>query len=322
MDLLANLRTSLDTLPQGAHSSGLRAVLVHIEAAYRHLGRAEGAEADESAYTDAIYRCNQAFEGGVKEAYRVLTGDDPSKKTIYDIEKHLEKNSVFRDRVLSLFTNYRTEWRNKSTHDYTLDFDGPEAFLAIVSISGFTKLLIDQVSRSLKNSEASDTTGATKVPSSPEAESWNLLSRVAYLSQKFCCSDVAEATPPQKFVLQLAQFLSLNIKDSLVEVEPQLATDRRYRPDLVLRHKGRPLIIETKQGNAESMIDRALVQLDGYMGGLRTNQALLVSRSKSPKADYRFYDFHIDTISRVLAVLPKTEDYEEATLPVQDLEPR
>jgi len=148
MDLIATLRERIDRLEEGEYIPGLRAVLLHIETAFRHLSRGKG-ESDDTAFTDAIYRTNQAFEGSIKEAYRVLAGKDPSKKTPFEIEGYLEENGVFRYRVLKQFTNYRTEWRNPSIHDYKLDFDESEAFLAIVSVAAFACLLLDEITERL-----------------------------------------------------------------------------------------------------------------------------------------------------------------------------
>jgi len=148
MDILEMVRAQVATLSEGPHSVGLKSVVRHIDAAHRHLARGQEQQ-DDSAFTDAIYRTNQAFEGSIKEAYRVLAEKDPQKTTPYNIEAYLQKNGLFRQRVLSQFTNYRTEWRNPSTHDYNLDFDEDEAFLAIVSVSAFAKLLIDQISERL-----------------------------------------------------------------------------------------------------------------------------------------------------------------------------
>jgi hypothetical protein len=142
MDLLEVIKKQLDHLPQGPHSPGLGSVLRHIEVAYRHLSRGES-QADDSAFTDAIYRTNQAFEGSIKEAYRVLAEKNPASTTPFQIEQYLEDRKVFPSRVLTQFTNYRTQWRNPSTHDYNLDFGATEAFLAIVSVSAFAKLLVD-----------------------------------------------------------------------------------------------------------------------------------------------------------------------------------
>ena len=90
MDLVDTLRTKIDVLGDGDYLPGLRAVLLHIETAFRHLSRGQATD-DDTAFTDAIYRTNQAFEGSVKEAYRVLAGHDPAKKRPYEIESYLER---------------------------------------------------------------------------------------------------------------------------------------------------------------------------------------------------------------------------------------
>ncbi|GJQ50946.1 MAG: hypothetical protein HKUEN01_33320 [Candidatus Kuenenia stuttgartiensis] len=100
---------------------------------------------DNYLYNDVVYGCNQAFEGSLKEAYGIITGDDPNKIMPHQIEKYFEQNSVLRECVLTLFTNHRMAWRNKSTHDYKLYFSEHEAFLAIVNISEFIKILLDQM---------------------------------------------------------------------------------------------------------------------------------------------------------------------------------
>lgn len=78
MDLVEALRSKIFALQEGDYSPGLKAVILHIETAFGHLSRGQTKD-KETAFTDAIYRTNQAFEGSIKEAYRVLTGKDPSK---------------------------------------------------------------------------------------------------------------------------------------------------------------------------------------------------------------------------------------------------
>ncbi len=148
MNLFAILRSRIDSLPEGDQSLGWMAVLRHLEIAFNHYSRGQRNDED-SAFTDVIYRTNQAFEGGIKEAYRVLAGQDPTHKRPFDIENYLDSNTVFRPRVLAHFTNYRKEWRNPSAHDHRLDFDESEAFLAIVSVSAFACLLIDEISEKI-----------------------------------------------------------------------------------------------------------------------------------------------------------------------------
>jgi hypothetical protein len=65
MDFVDTLRKKIEVLEDGEYVPGLKAVLLHIETAFRHLSRGQDAD-DETAFTDAIYRTNQAFEGSVK----------------------------------------------------------------------------------------------------------------------------------------------------------------------------------------------------------------------------------------------------------------
>jgi len=117
MNLVEILRSRVADLSHGDYVVGLKAVLQHIEVAESHLERGK-ATSEETAFTDAIYRTNQAFEGSLKEAYRVLTGKNPAKETTNKIEQYLQEQNVLRHRVLAQLTNYRREWRNPSTHDY------------------------------------------------------------------------------------------------------------------------------------------------------------------------------------------------------------
>ncbi|RYD66388.1 MAG: hypothetical protein EOP84_31215 [Verrucomicrobiaceae bacterium] len=189
MDLQKILETKVESLQAGPHSDGFRAVRIHIDAAVRHLKR--GQADDETAFTDAIYRCNQAFEGSLKEAFRVLAGKDPAKKSIAQIEEFLTSGGVLRTKVLNQLTNYRTAWRNPSTHQYTLDFDEDEALLAIVSVTAFAIVLCDQVVGKLAY-DAAEAVGKT-VPRNEKFGS--LLEQVSKLLIRFGSNVDYKASP-------------------------------------------------------------------------------------------------------------------------------
>jgi hypothetical protein len=162
LDLLKLLKGKAEHFSVSEEDRGVSSVVNHIGVAEKHFEN--GKLGDDYLFNDVVYRSNQAFEGALKEAYRIITGNNPDNITPYKIEKYFEENAVLKDRVLKLFTNYRTEWRNKSTHDYRLYFSEQEAFLAIVSISAFINILFDQMlekraydkeSEELKNNPAS-----------------------------------------------------------------------------------------------------------------------------------------------------------------------
>lgn len=186
MDVQDILDRKIKELPSGPHSDGLRAVKSHIEAAVRHFSRAQS-EGDDTLFTDAIYRCNQAFEGSIKEAYRILAEKDPGKKTSAEIEQFLASGKLLRKKVLDQFTNYRRDWRNPATHDHTLDFDEDEALLAIVSVTVFAIVLCDQIETKIAFDLAAAATPATELISSKDA---SLLDLVTHAVTQFVANHI------------------------------------------------------------------------------------------------------------------------------------
>lgn len=146
MDLLKMIKKQVSSFPAEEQNLGLRSVITHIERAELFLEKGNG-EKDDNFFTDVIYRTNQAFERALKEAYSVLndSASESKRLTPYEIEQYFINNKVLKDRVLEQFTNYRVKWRNPSTHDHKLFFDGSEALLAIMSISVFVHILLKEM---------------------------------------------------------------------------------------------------------------------------------------------------------------------------------
>jgi hypothetical protein len=144
MDLLAQIKQKLTSRENWRGATGIESVVMHIEIAERHHFRAK-TERDEHLYTDVIYRTNHAYEGVLKEAYVLLTGNPAGTRTPFEIEEYFLTSSVLRSRVVDLLKNYRQNWRNPSTHDYQLLFSEQESFLAIVTVSAFVSILLDQM---------------------------------------------------------------------------------------------------------------------------------------------------------------------------------
>jgi hypothetical protein len=145
MNVLKEIEAQINSIKKIDSSTYLDSIFAHIERAefYYNSGMT-----DSNFFNDVIYRSNQAYEGALKESYKVLaekTADEVIRKTPNDIERFFETESIFKERVLQLFKNYRQEWRNKSTHDYKLFFDESEAFIALTSVSSFVHLLLKQI---------------------------------------------------------------------------------------------------------------------------------------------------------------------------------
>jgi hypothetical protein len=134
----------LSVLSEYQGIDGISAAVRHIEVAERYLTRGRD-ERDDDAFNDVIYRTNQAFEGMLKEAYRVLTGSDTAKLSPHQIEQRLLEAKILSQRVNLAVARYRQEWRNPSAHDHTLLFTEQDALLAIVSVSAFAAVLLNQM---------------------------------------------------------------------------------------------------------------------------------------------------------------------------------
>lgn len=237
---------------------GIEAVIHHIEIAETHFERAK--EYGEHLYTDVIYRTNQAFEGALKEAYRVLAAKDPSKQSPFHIEKYFENNKLLKERVLAQFTNYRTEWRNKSTHDYQLFFSSQEAFLAIVSISAFFNILLDQmverysykVEKEELNKESYSLLQRVK-----DFEQLDFLQQCVELLRHFSASLTTEpklmkGLSEYEILGRLCGFISAtapNIK--FTSDKPIYLGSTKRRLDLLLEKGDRAVIVEVKRPSRE-----------------------------------------------------------------------
>lgn len=265
MDLVDTLRNKIQALGDEECVPGLKAVLLHIETAFQHLSRGQE-NGEDTAFTDSIYRTNQAFEGSIKEAYRVLANKDPGRKNPYEIENYLEKNSVFKPRVLSQLTTYRTEWRNPSTHDYKLNFDESEAFLAIVSVSAFSCLLLDQITERVAYNMAqakAERELQAAIESISAARAAGLLEWVAELCLHFLPhSEVDMRSGPARRQAQFIGGLSGYMATAAPELAIQLSpTFVRTGSDFLIAHGDDLVVVETKSRYDSETLRWALTRL-------------------------------------------------------------
>lgn len=281
MNLLEILRARLVDLPDGDYMHGLKAVLQHIEVAGRHLERGHEST-DDTAFTDAIYRTNQAFEGSLKEAFRVLAERDPAGESPYNIENYLQAQNVLRPRVLAQLTNYRREWRNPSTHDYRLDFDEDEALLAIVTVSAFAIVLIDQITERISFEQAK--TAAAEQPM-PIQTPQPLLEKVSTLMEQFTNQfnqTHAERTDVREVEIigALAGFFASAAPELNSQIEGKLVPEKNLRADLLITSGDERLIIEVKRGRYKrNSEDSAIYQVASYMQVSGISQAILFNYS-------------------------------------------
>jgi hypothetical protein len=276
MDLQRLLEQKLADLPPGPHQNGLKAVMAHIEAALRHLKRGQ-ADADSSLFTDVVFRCNQAFEGSVKEAYRVLAKKDPQQTTPFQIEKFMASANLLRKKVLDQFTRYRTEWRNPSTHDYTLDFDEDEALLAIVTVTVFAIVLCDQIDGALAFDAAAASTPTVGVSKAEEEKP--LLEIVTPKVLTFATSLADAATPDSAASIRqhyyrlegaLGGYLSAELASLPGVIVKQGRTLGGKEADIIIERQKNPsskenLVIELKVTGTTGLLRGGRTQLNAAL---------------------------------------------------------
>lgn len=144
MDIALEINNRIKELEVHASISGIIAASKHIHLAESHYKRGITDEAFDN-FNDVIYRCNQAFEGMLKEAYLIITSTTDRKISPYIIESYFNNNSVLKPRVMELIKNYRQDWRNTSTHDHTVEFNADEAMIAISNVSSFAFILLGNI---------------------------------------------------------------------------------------------------------------------------------------------------------------------------------
>lgn len=283
MDLLKLIKDKCNSFSDTEIFQGLESVISHIEIAERHLEI--GKMGDDYLFTDVIYRTNQAFEGSLKEAYGVLAGDKSKNLTPHKIEQYLEQNNLLKERVLSLFTNYRTEWRNKSTHDYELYFTEQEAFLAIINICAFFNILLDQIIEKKAYDQEKIKLSKSKILTDVPIEDLNLIEQISQLLVKFsndAPSKMVGTSMPRYFEKTLSGALAayLNSADEKVEVITQYKisdASRRFIADMLVKKGKRLLLIEIKAPIKfnDNMLHHGREQLFSYMGASGITEGIL-----------------------------------------------
>jgi hypothetical protein len=291
MDILELIKNQIDeALKVDNTLIGLNSVLTHIERAEFLLKRAIETE-DEHLFTDVIYRTNHSYEGILKEAFEILTTSKAGNKTPYDIESYFLTHSLLNERVIELLKNYRQEWRNPSTHDYNLFFTYNEAFLAIMSISSFLHVFMNQIVEKLyyeKEKEAIKSE-LTKIKKGIEND-YNKLDFIDKVKSIFIAfakrnlNKSIEELRVSRFETEILGSLTGYIetldRKIKIEAEPIIKTDnRRLHPDLILEQSKEKLLVELKISRRDRpfLMNRQIFedQLLSYLIHTQINQGIL-----------------------------------------------
>lgn len=282
MDTLEFLRTKAERLSVLMPKTGIHAVIRHIEIGEQHFSRARD-EGNNDLFSDVIYRANQAFEGSLRESYTILAGKNPGKKKAFELEAYFAKENIFKERVTDLFTNYRTKWRNPSTHDHLASFTESEAFLAILSVTSFAGVLIDQmIERLVFNHEIKRLSKQSKVLSKALSEHAGepFVDRLAialrhFVSQKSLCEVHSEI----ELSANLNAFIT-SIMPSVISFQEAQFNDSQgiIRPDFLISENDHKAVIELKlyQTWNPNLEQAAKNQLRRYMSATDAEVGILL----------------------------------------------
>lgn len=322
MDLVNEIREKLKALESDGSFDGISAAIRHIEVAERHLKRARK-ENEEDFLNDVIYRTNQSFEGMLKEACTVLTGRDGTKLSSYQIEQHLLDQEVFTQRVLDIFTNYRQNWRNPSTHDHKLLFSEQEAFLAIVNISAFAIILLDQIiesvnfKRELEKVERNEETIKKEIKDYKNLRfDEQLISLITAFNNYIKSSEMNLGEIKEIEILGRLQGFLSSLDDSIKIIrEPIISQEKHYRADLVLKKGNEEVIVELKRAWKKGLgFYRALDQMQAYLESGDFNRGILYFYPTETGQEFTIGKIELKFGEKkpyLYIIMPKGKDYKD-----------
>ncbi|ACV63016.1 hypothetical protein Dtox_2197 [Desulfofarcimen acetoxidans DSM 771] len=280
MDFAAIIQDKIKKINAYEKIKGISSVMTHIERALMYFENGVK-KLDDEYFNDVIYRTNQAYEGILKEAYKVFTQRNLNAITPYRIEEYFSENQVFNERVKNLFSEYRKNWRNSSTHDYSLSFTEEEAVLAINTVMSFIYLLINQISEKIAyNKQMSNMAAAFE----------QVMGRVNRLKKEFDeyvidllldftidmkTGDLSSVINEYEIAGKLNAFLNYTASEIYIYRDITVGEKERYRPDFILEQDGKKIILELKRGLALGGEQAAMEQLQVYLEAARLDTGIL-----------------------------------------------
>lgn len=309
MDILKEIESQINQIKRDDHTA-------YLDQIHNHLYRAETyyqhGQSDPHFYNDVIYRSNQAYEGALKEAFKVLaskTEGQLHKTNLHDIENHFAKTKIFKTRVLQLFENYRKEWRNKATHDHNLIFDEKEAFIALVSVSSFVHLLLKQIQEGIafkneQNKIQQDEPALNNLKRIVESTTDTFVERLLNLLKDFSNRNKNIIGSPVFTSIELLGmlhgFLSQVSDDLIIDREPKIEFEGiLFRPDFIFDYAGEKVVLEVKRTAQKTTIQNARMksyidQMVGYLLAANIKSGIIYITKTINKVisfHYEKYDF-------------------------------
>ncbi|RQO30397.1 hypothetical protein DBR32_12570 [Taibaiella sp. KBW10] len=284
MDISSEIKKQINNIKFEDNSVYLDQILNHIDRAEKYYIQGQQ---DEHFFNDVIYRSNQAFEGALKEAYKVLASKEEGElnnTTPYKIETHFKENLIFRERVLQLFENYRQEWRNKSTHDYKIIFNESEAFIALTSVSSFVHLLLKQIQEKLAFNKEQKILQEQKesleqLKRTVLKINITLAEKISRLLNQFIERNeflTKESLTEIEILGMIHGFLSMTNDEFDIVREPKIKINNGIlRPDFIIEYDNEKVILEIKKRFDKQRLESDKEQVLLYLESTEITQGIL-----------------------------------------------
>ncbi|QYN10927.1 hypothetical protein [Pseudomonas aeruginosa] len=173
--------------------------------------------------------------------------------------------------MLDQFTNYRQEWRNPSTHDHKLDFSESEAFLAIVSVTAFSCLLVDEMALQLARDREQESAKllARTIKSKLNFVEGDLWGRVTEALKSYFTLrpvDELESNSYPQWLGSVAGFLSAIFPNAEVLSEAPIGGGKRkIFADVLVKSGGQSVVVEIKNRLNIRTYESMLIQLESVI---------------------------------------------------------
>ncbi len=288
MDMLFEIKRKVSEALPADFFPGIYEVINHLQMAEHYWQEAKGS-IEEYLFTDAVLRANHAFEAALGEAYKLLCNEDPKELTAKQLYKYLDEKNIFKDKEAQTFHRYLKDWEIPSEKDEQLFYSEQEAMLAILNVSAFFLILVEQIIEIASYEKAKYFIGwdkAERIRQEIERYGENfLLDKIVALLRLFSADlfyiEERENLPAEYEMLgYLRGFLEISVPEFQVEIDKRIELGSSHTHiDMLITHNNESILIETKRSNQIKGsifdIDNAISHLFEYMAAIQTNKAIL-----------------------------------------------
>ncbi len=288
MDMLYEIKRKVSEVLPPDFFPGIYTVINHLQMAEHYWQEAKGS-IEEYLFTDAVLRANHAFEAALNEAYKLVCGKDSEGMSVKDIYKYLDEQNIFKDKEAQTFHRYLEDWELPAESDEQLFFSEQEAMLAIMNVTAFFLILVEQIIEIASYEKAKYFLGwdrSEKIHKELERYGGKffidqLVTLLRLFSADLFYIEERENAPAEYEMLgYLRGFLEIAIPEVKVEIDKRIKIGNSHTQlDMLIYNGDETVLIETKRSNQIKGsifdIDNAVQQVSSCMTITKINKAVL-----------------------------------------------